>query len=143
MPSLFTDDEKAQIETLFDSIHDTYKRTVYLWKKESTVANLASNDNPLYDRDSSTPSGLESLVKYEISARIWDAKWNKEELLDDTGLTSSEGVLRLKVDSTSLELLKNAVVVEVDGESYSIVSNSHFVGPFLGNYFKVYLKRNV
>lgn len=142
MAALFTDSEKGEIISLFGDLHDTFKQDVYIYIKEVISIGSNTNYNSVYGRakDQSKPISSKELTKYTISARVNYFKKGEEDVLDDTGLPSSENVIRLKVDSDGLDLLKRCAFVDIDGNKCSVISDPESVGPFSPNYYKVYLK---
>lgn len=142
MASLFSNNEKNEITSWLDDVHDTFVRDVYAFVEEKQTADVDTNYNPLYKRYKDESKGVTDkiLTKYTISARVHYYKKGEEDVLDDTGLPSSENVIRLKVDNAGKEKLKIASFVEVDGNKCSIVSDPEGIGPFQNNYYKVYVK---
>lgn len=144
MGSFFTDAQKANISSLFDDLHDTFEKDVYVFIEEATSLISSVNYNSTYGRSLNQSKGVSDkvLTKYTISARVHYFKKGEEDVMDDTGLPSSENVIRLKVDKAGLEKLKIATFIEVDGVKCSIVSDPEGIGPFDINYYKVYVKRD-
>lgn len=140
--SLFNDDEKASIQDCIANVHETFKQEVYVFIEEAQEVELDTSYNPLYERTKNQSKGVsdKKLQKYTIQARVNYFKKGEEDVLDDTGLPSSENVIRLKVDNDANEKLKNAAFVEVDGNKCSVISDPEGVGPFSPQYYKVYLR---
>lgn len=142
MASLFSSDEKNEIRGWLDDVHDTFIENIYVFIEEAQSAEIDTNYNPLYKRYKDESKGVTDkiLTKYTISARIQYFKKGEEDVLDDTGLPSSENVVRLKVDNDAKEKLKIASFVEVHGNRYSVTSDPEAIGPFQPNYYKLYIK---
>lgn len=142
--SLFTDSEKNELDGLLDNVHETFKKDIYAFIRESSAAPIDLNFNPIYStyKDESKAVTDNVLTKYTISARVKYFKKGEEEVLDDTGLSSSENVIRVKVTDADKEKLLISSHVEVDGERYSVISDSEVVGPFSSGYVKLYLRRD-
>lgn len=142
MASFFDDDEKNAVEELFDDLHDTFKRTIYAFVEEASFVDFQSDFNSTYNRRNNQSKGLPQRVKYEIEARIFHERWNPDDVDNDTGLPTSENIVRLKVTPADHETLKKASVIEVDGDTYSLISDDQKIGPFSVNYHEVWLRRN-
>ena len=142
--SFFNAAQKTSIDALFDDMHVTFQKDVYVFIEESTSVGSDVGYNSMYGRteDSSRSVTDEVLTKYTIQARVRYIRWEEEEVLNDSGLPSSENVVRLKVDLAGYELLKNSTTVEVDGERYSLIADPRIVGPFANNYYRCYLRRD-
>jgi len=140
--SIFTDTEKAAIADLLDNVHETFKKNIYVFVEEATSVGLDTNYNPLYNRykDQSKAVTDKVLKKYTYEARVKYFKKSDEQVLNDTGLPSSENVIRIKVNNEAKEKIKIASSIEVDGEKYSVISDPEGIGPFSIEYYKIYLK---
>lgn len=144
MPSLFSSLEKQKIASVLDDLHDTFKQDVHVWIKEVESLGLNENYNPVYGRYKDQSIGVSDkvLTKYTIKARVHYFKKGEEDIADDTGLPTSENVVRLKVDADGSKKLKLCSFAEIDGVKHSVVSDPEGIGPFGPKYFKVYLKRD-
>ena len=128
MASLFTDDEKNAFANCLADVHDTFKQDVYVFIEEASSVGVDTNYNPLYGRykDQARVVTDKVLTKHTIEARVKYFKKGEEDLRLDIGLPSTENVIRLKVTSDGKEKLKNAVHVEVDGNSSATFKNNIF-----------------
>lgn len=142
MASFFSDDDKDAIESIFDDLHDTYKKKVYAYVDKVSYSAFNTDHNPLYGRNDNEAKGLTTRTKYTIQARVHYMRWNSDDVDNDTGLPTSENVVRLKVSPADYETLKKSSLIEVDGEDYSMITDDQKVGPFTVNYSQVYLRRN-
>jgi len=143
MASFFSDEEKSSIESIFDDLHDTFKRDVYVYTEIILEESFSSSDfNANYNRAKDLSKPRTTVSKTTVSARVHYERWNPDDLLGDTGLPSSENIVRLKVDRSGYELIKNATFVEIDEERYSLISDSQVIDPFTENYYRIYLKRD-
>lgn len=142
MPSLFTNEDKDGIRSVFNDLHDTFKQDIDVYIEEKQGIETSSSYNPLYGRskDQSLGVGDKVLTKYTIQARVHYFKKSEEAILDDVGLPSSANVIRLKVDKDGLNLLNRSSFVDVDGNKCQVISNPEMIGPFGPLYYKVYLK---
>lgn len=143
MPSLFTDAEKAAIESELSNVHDTFARTIHIYTAKKQSYNSSPSFNALYGRtkDQSIVSSDKILEKESITARIFYPKPNDEERIRDLDLPSSELLCRLKVTVSDAEKIKNAAKIEVDSALYAVASDPKAIGPFSMNYREIWLKR--
>ena len=63
MASIFTDAEKASIDSLFVDIHDTFKGTIYAFVEEATSVGSDVDYNPLYNRTKAQSIVVSDIVK--------------------------------------------------------------------------------
>lgn len=140
----YTLEEQAGIESLFDILHNTHQRDIYAWVNEQSSVSVDNNFNALFNRTLDQDYAVTDrvLTKHTIKARVFYPKPNDEERLRDVGLPSSELLVRIKIHIADLNTINNASKIEVDGELYSVISDSKHIGPFTRNYLEIYLKRN-
>jgi len=146
MTSFLSAAQKAQINAVFDDIHDTFKRNINVYKKgQETLIDLGGGGyNNLYDREKDSKNTPPSYEKYTIDARIkYIGEGKEDELLDKRGLQVEfpYGGIRLKLDKTAYDLLISSKRVEVDGQMYKVKSEASRTGPFGANYYIIYLQR--
>lgn len=135
--------EKTGISELFDTLHDTFDTTIYAFIEEPTFVDFEEEDyNPFYDQVESESQGLVVKQRYEISARVKYERWNSDDVDNDTGLPTSENIVRIKINLEDYETIKQASVIEINDDNYSLVSDDEKIGPFSLNYIQVYLRRN-
>lgn len=146
MASLFTTAEKSSIESCLQDVHDTFARDIYAFVEEAQSVGSNTNYNSLYKRNTTTARVVTDkiLTKYTVSARIFYPKQNDEEEMRDINLPSAEMLCRIKVTAADAETINKASVIEVDGENYSVISDTKAIGPFrvLTDFMQIYLKRN-
>jgi len=141
--SLFTDDEKDDLSDLLDNVHETFKKVIYAFVEENSNTPVDLNYNPIYGSYKDESKGITDnvLTKNTINARVKYFKKGEEDKLDDTGLTSSESLVRVKVTNADKETLLISSFVDIDGEKYTVVSDTEVIGPFGSQYYKLYLRR--
>jgi len=142
--SLLTDAEKAEIISVFDDIHETFKRNITLFiKKSQAISSSPTNYNPLYGRTNNNQQSVEILEPVIISARIKYIN-NDNELFDDEGqlsLSVKNGQVRIKVSISDNELVKKAAKIEVDGLLYNDIQAESATTPFNTQYLVYILNR--
>lgn len=137
-------EEQIGIETLFDLLHNTHQKDVYAWVEEESSIPSENSYNALFGRTLDQDYALTDrvLTKHTLKARVYYSKPNDEERLSDIGLPSSELLVRLKIHVSDLNTINNASKIEVNGDLYSVISDSKQIGPFAKNYIEIWLKRN-
>ena len=138
--SLLDDAAKNEINSILDNLHDTFKRNIVVYVRETiTVPNTSYN--PLYGRNPSTTTQIK-LTPYTISARIYYPGRMLEQDQDNRlRLPDSQGKVRLKITATDLSLVRKADRIEIDNNSYTLAGDDHVDGPFGARYYMVYLER--
>lgn len=135
---------KAEIDNVFDDIHDTFKQTVYVYVTQETSLPVSADFNPLFGRGSSTAKSSTDRVevKHEIQARVFYLG-NAEEREPDSSLNipDSEGKVRLKVKEADMELVYKASKLEVDGVLYRLFGDPKVAGMFSNKFWVVILER--
>lgn len=143
MASLLTSAQKQSIEDNFDDIHDTFKEDIEIFIKEGPDIPVASTFDPLYgvNTEGSRDPSQKVEVKHTKQARIHYPDQGIEGDGGDINIPASRGRARLKVDLTTLELIKQATKIKVHGDLYSLDGDPVPQGPFSTNYYIVFLQR--
>lgn len=144
MASLLSTTDQSNIESSFDDLHDTFQRAVYVYIPKAQIFSNPNDYNALYGRSENQSISVEDKVydRVEAFARILYPRAHDERTLEDTGLTSTENVVRLKIKAADYNLFHTAIYVDVDDEKFSPVTKPNPIGPFEKNYYKIYLKRD-
>jgi len=146
MTSFLSDAEKSAISDVFDDIHDTFARDIYIYKKGMTVLVALTDDyNSLYETEEDYVSDTPELTRYTTQARIRYGAGANAEVGTPTdasvALTWPIDVVRLKVNATARSLIYAAEKIELDGYLYDLISEAAPIGPFSINYFTLWFKR--
>lgn len=154
MADLLTSSQKAKFEGVFDDIHDTFSRTIFVYKifnKRFVGINMNKDYNGLYDQalndnESGTAiDGIEQVRKIETKARVLYSSNQKEQEDSSTGQQTSLnfplGSIRLKLSYEAFELIRDAKEVEVDGELFNLETDASKAGMFSPRYYVVFLKK--
>lgn len=144
MSSLISSEEKTSIQSVFDDLHDTFARDIYVYVKAKQTANWSQN--PFYQTSnvSSDLSGEEKFDKFTYTARVQYKNDQNEDVFDasaQAGLSTSEGEVRIKVNNAAKEKIKNCSYIEIDNNLYLLDSDDKGIGPFSIQYYMFYLKR--
>lgn len=143
--SYLTSLQKRNIADVFDNIAKTFERTIYGFKDGERVS-LATNSqyNSFYRTQSSNTEFSE--VSQEIQARIRYVKSDEElfKFSDGTAggvqnkIALPAGSVKIKVNRTGYEFIKDARRIELDGQRFSIVSNARQIAMFGPDYSPYY-----
>ena len=144
MADLLSSTEKSEIESALQNVRDTFARNIIIRIKTRQPASWSQN--PFYEKNNPTSSlpSQEELTSHTVSATILYKNDQNQELFDGGGqanLPSSEGQVRIKINSAANELIKNAEHVEIDGILYVLDSDAKVIGPFSAQAYMYYLKR--
>lgn len=145
MASLLDSIQKSSIHDVFDNVHDTFKRDIYIYvTEEETFIDTDGNHNPLYG-DSEQRRRTKEAEQYTKGARI---KYMGEQdriygvgVGSQIGISFPNGGIRLKVDEETYNLIKKAKKIRVDDRLCELVSSPSRPGPFNPNYWTIYLKQ--
>tara|TARA_B110000495_G_C22840398_1_gene490142 strand:+ start:91 stop:561 length:471 start_codon:yes stop_codon:yes gene_type:complete len=146
--------DKGRYDSVFDDLHDTFSRVIYVYKiyNERFIGiNLNENYNGLYDQalnknESGTASNInEQVRRIETKARLHYI--SKQSDVEDsstgqqTALQFPIGSIRLKLTHEAFELIKDAKEVEVDGELFNLDTDSSKSGMFSVRHHVVFLRK--
>jgi translation initiation factor 6 (eIF-6) len=146
--------DKAKYDTVFDSVHDTFARTIFVYKifnSRFIGINMNQNYNGLYDQaldknELGTASNInEQVRKIETKARVQyiskQGDFEDTATGQQTALRFPVGSIRLKLKSDAFELIKDAKEIEVDGELFNLDTDSAKSGMFSVRHHIVYLRK--
>lgn len=143
--SYLTSLQKRNIADVFDNIAKTFERTIYAFRDGERVS-LATNSqyNSFYRTQSSNTEFSE--VSQEIQARIRYVKSDEELFKFSDGTAGGvqnkvalpAGSVKIKVNRTGYEFIKDARRIELDGQRFSIVSNARQIAMFGPDYSPYY-----
>lgn len=144
---LISEAQKNTIKSIIDDIHETFARNITVFKEGQLVSISASSQfNGIYGRVGDGKKSITKTVESKvIKARIKyiDAK---ELGMTDGNINSQldislvDGSVRITVDATGFELLKDATRCEFEGRRYTIESKGNPTGIFGPQYYHFYLK---
>ena len=142
MSSFLSAASKANIDSVLDRLHDTYKTEIFVYVEKYSDKTSDLKYNSLYKQTSKSiqSSHEKVLEKHSIFARVKYPE-NQSEVALAANIPNSKGQVRVKVDLAGSELLKIANRVEVDGVFYKLNSDSSTIGMFSSNYYIYFLKR--
>lgn len=145
--SLLSSAEKAALEAVFDDIHETFARTITVFKEASNVVIITDpNYNPLYKTAGQTTSVINTPVYKQFKARIkyeddvGKKYWSEQGLNSQIKLEVVVGSVRLKIDQEAYDYVKDARRFDVDGKRYVLNSTFKPHGLFDIQYYTLFLK---
>lgn len=148
MAGFLSENQKTNIKSIIDQIHDTFAREITVFKiGQRTVIASSPNYNALYRQQSSNTETTE--VSQTFQARIKYVEMN-ETLLQDSQSNSAyssgqdkiilpAGTVKIKVNLEGYEYVREAKRVELDGRRFSIKSDGKPLGMFGPQYYEFIL----
>lgn len=146
MPSFFTDAQKTALQDVMTDVHDTFKRTLKVFKEGKDVI-LSTNVN--YSHIYKQPLGnvQKQTVERDIQARIY--YFPRKIGNESVGVTSEDSLkvqqpteeVRLKMAIDDYEFVKDAERFILDGAVYAKASAIIPNGLFGSGFYTIYLRR--
>ena len=142
MAGFLSENQKTNIKSIIDQIHDTFAREITVFKiGQRTVISSSPTYNALYKQQSSNTVTTE--VSQTFYARIKYVDMN-EELLKNPNpgqdkIIMPTGVVKIKVNLEGFNYVKEAKRVELDGRRFSIKSDGKPLGMFGPQYYEFVL----
>jgi hypothetical protein len=144
--SLISDSQKNTIKAIIDDIHETFARNITVYEEGKKILISASSEyNGIYGKTSSgTSSTSKTSVSHTVKARIKYIN-AREQNISDGNISSQldietiDGSVRITVDASGFEILKEAKHCEFEGRKYTIDSKGNPTGIFGPQYYHFYL----
>lgn len=144
--SLISESQKNTIKAIIDDIHETFARTITVYEEGQKVLISASSQfNGVYGRSTNGKKTTERvIVSHSIKARIKYINADEGNLTDGNissqlGVETIYGSVRITVDKSGFEILKEAKRCEFEGRKYTISSKGNPTGIFGPQYYHFYL----
>lgn len=151
MSGFLSQNQKNNIKSIIDQIHDTFSREITVFKIGQRVTIASSPTyNSLYRQQSSNVSTTE--ISKTFQARIKYVEMNEELFQKSTAKSSSanssagqdkiilpSGTVKIKVDLEGYEYVREAKRIELDGRRFSIKSDAKPLGMFGPQYYEFIL----
>ncbi len=146
MPSLLSDAEKTSVNAILRDLHDTFAQDIVLYTEIREEIVDDSDYNPLYGRkkNNGQSSSSISFAKETVQARVAyvnDQTDLPDALSNQSNISISKGIVRLKIKEDIFEKIKNAAKIEIDDRLFSLISDAQIAGPFGSEFFIVFLQR--
>ena len=149
MAGFLSQDQINKINSLGDTLHATFARTITVYKNaKKTVIASTEAWNALYRK---TNTGANSSVEYStisdtFKARIYYQEMNKEYLADEAGAQTGtqnkvilpDGTVKIVVKEDGYDYIREARRVEFDGRKFAIKSDGEPRG-LTGNRFYTFI----
>lgn len=145
--SLISESQKTAIKSIIDDIHETFARNITVYEEGKKILIAASSEyNGIYGRTGGgTTSTSTTSVSHTVKARIKyiDAKAGN---LADGNINSQldieviDGSVRITVDASGFNILKEAKRCEFEGGKYRIATKGNPTGIFGPQYYHFYLE---
>jgi hypothetical protein len=145
MAGFLSENQKTNIKSIIDQIHDTFSREITVFKiGQRTVISSSANYNALYRQQSSNTETTE--VSQTFQARIKYVEMSETFLQDSQSNSSGQdkiilpaGTVKIKVNLEGYEYVREAKRVELDGRRFSIKSDGKPLGMFRPQYYEFIL----
>ncbi len=144
MSDLLSSGEKSAFDAAFDDLHDTFGRDIVIYKKSKKVFVATNNTyNALYSRIKNEKGSEKTVEAVTVKARIaYSGNSGKETQENEIlGFDVPADHVRIKINSTGYDLIKQASDIEVDGDLFDVVSDASKAGMFSVRYYNILLKR--
>lgn len=144
MASLIPEADKSIIQGAFDSIHDTFSRTIQIYVDgESALIDTDGSHNPLYgDGGGEKIGGKPNLVSYTKRARIkYMGLQDRQTLAGGSNVNYPRGTIRMKVDSDTYSIIRKAKKIKIDDRLCELIGAPARPGPFFPNYWTIELRQ--
>lgn len=146
MASILSSEQKKALETVMQSMHDTFARSIFAYKEaQKLILSTDENFNYLYNNVKGVSQVLKKTQFKAISARIQYMDRNNTAMYDSQvdaqiKLEGPVGEVRIKVDEEGNEYFKDTKRIEIDGRMFFKVTDVKKHGLFRPKYFTYYLK---
>jgi len=145
MAGFLSENQKTNIKSIIDQIHDTFAREITVFKiGQRTVISSSANYNALYRQQSSNTETTE--VSQTFQARIKYVEMSETFLQDSQSNSSGQDkiilpavTVKIKVKLEGYEYVREAKRVELDGRRFSIKSDGKPLGMFGPQYYEFIL----
>lgn len=144
MANLIPPGDKSNFDNVFDDIHDTFARDITIYKETQKVFIATSSTyNALYSRVRDEKGSSKTVEALTLKARIaYGGEFGRSnEENEILGIDVPSDHVRIKINQTGFNLIKQAKDVEIDGELFNVVSDAAKSGLFSVKYFHIILKR--
>jgi len=145
MAGFLSENQKTNIKSIIDQIHDTFAREITVFKiGQRTVISSSANYNALYRQQSANTETTE--VSQTFQARIKYVEMSETFLQESQSNSSGQdkiilpaGTVKIKVNLEGYEYVREAKRVELDGRRFSIKSDGKPLGMFGPQYYEFIL----
>lgn len=153
--NLLSDSEKNVFQAAIRDVHDTFKRSVTIFK---TPEKVIVSTNPNYNFAYTDNQINNDTVSYVVNSGVFDARIhslstqqanellfvtskNVSDTTDESKLSQVKNIITIKLDKAGYDFIFGAKFVEVDEDKYIILSSARKHGLFTPEYYTYYLQR--
>ena len=148
MASFLTESEKTSLNNVMDDIHDTFLRTIKVYRDPSKVIITPNNSyNSIYGNAGSVSSVVNTPQYTEMNATIQYANnYNDQFFADDESdppqlkIKIPQGRVRIKIKAVDLDVAKNGKRFVFDGNTFTIDSDFLAHGLFGVRFYTFFVK---
>lgn len=147
MASILTESEKNSLSNQFFDLHDTFSKPIVAFKNAEELVMSTNIENNMFFPNAGTSDIAQNIIVSGIfNARV---KYiSKEDLrffnggADQNTLKIEEGMVRIKVDETGSNFIKDSTRIKFDGTLFESVTSPRPHGLFgPSKFYTYYLKR--
>ena len=146
MASLITAAEKSALNSVMNSVHDTFSRLITVYKDAvQTVTTQSTSFNSIYGNAGATTSITYTPQSSQIYAAILYAKRFDEDYFADQQdsqlkIKMQEGRIRVKIKASDYSTVKDGKRFEFDGQQFFRDSDFRAHGLFDVQFYTFYVK---
>jgi len=146
MASLITSAEKSALNSVMNSVHDTFSRLITIYKDATqTVTTQSASFNSIYGNAGATTSITYTPQSSQIYAAILYARKFDEDYFSDQQdsqlkIKMQEGRIRVKIKASDYNTAKDGKRFEFDGQQFFRDSDFRAHGLFDVQFYTFYVK---
>ena len=144
MAKLFTDEDKQEVNSIFDLLHDTFAKSITVFHDAKKTIAKDVGFNSVYGTVGSTESISYETVSYNIEARIRFDRVLDEQNFTEPGssirIDRPAGQAKVTVKISDYSKIDGAKRVEYLGKKYHIISDYRPQGFFDTRYYSFYIQ---
>lgn len=144
MAELFTDEDKTEVNSIFDLLHDTFAKKITVFHDAKKTITKDIGFNSVYGTVGSTESISYETVSYTVDARIRFDRVLDEQNFPEAGssirIDKPMGQAKVTVKIVDFDKINGAKRVEYLGKKYFIVSDFRPQGFFDTRYYSFFIQ---
>lgn len=145
--SLISESQKLNLKDSFDSIHQTFKKSIKIFYSSKIVSISTSEKNSQIYREKIRRENQVEIREDSIDARILFSE--EKSSLQEGSFSSQDQIkfelpkntVRIKVSSQDFAKIKDAEIFEIDGSKYKNKSVEKPHGLFGFDYYTIFLEK--
>ena len=138
MATLISAEQKNLLQTAFNDLHDTFKRSFKVFKQGAVLSiHSDQNYNYVFDNEQNT----QTVQEYVVEARIHNMSSKVNRFLKDSGLQQDDSERKIIFSIEDSHLFKDIVRIEIDGLVYKVKDAVKVEGLFGPHYNSLIITR--